>query len=102
MKKIISIALSIVLVSLVFITTGCCGHKKTVLEPLTQVGAAKSDNKPATMKSSSSTAMKTFTTKKTRKRKYRSVAVRCGAYTKKGRTCKRKTTHYSGRCWQHR
>jgi hypothetical protein len=52
------------------------------------------------IKSSSSTTKKTSITKRTRK--YTSAAVQCSGYTKKGRRCRRKTTHPSGYCWQHR
>lgn len=109
MKKYFYFLTIAIFAGFIFLAVGCQSQKKLKTEPLNpgiNTGSTRStvstEGTGTTSKTRTQSTYKKSTTKKKSYRQYKSVAVQCSGYTKKGRRCKRKTTHASGYCWQHR
>ena len=99
MKKFFSILIMLAFIGVILLNSSC----QTGLNPKTEPAESSKINKDTT-NTTKTTSTTTSTAKKSKGKKltHSSSAVQCRGYTKKGKRCKRKTTHPSGYCWQHR
>lgn len=99
MKKYVSILIMLIFVGVILLNSSC----QSGLNPKTEPKKSSKINKDTTnTNKTTSTTTSTAKKSKEKKRAHSSHAVQCRGYTKKGKRCKRKTTHHSGYCWQHR